>query len=98
VGGVLKAGDLVDVMAVVNPGKSTTLGDGPPPMPVVLGRDVLVVGLRSDQGTSVDDTDPTTNSGNNKVASVLLAVPQSDETVYSAATASSTFVLALSTD
>jgi hypothetical protein len=32
------------------------------------------------------------------VASVLLAVPQSDETVYSAATASSTFVLALSTD
>jgi Flp pilus assembly protein CpaB len=98
VGGVLKAGDLVDVMAVANPSKSIALGDGPALTPVVLGRDVLVVGLRTDQGTSLDDGDSAMNGGNNKPGSVLLAVPESEETTYSAATAGSTFVLALSTD
>ena len=63
-----------------------------------LGHDVLVLGLRTDQGSQVDQTDHGLNAGNSKPASVLLAIPQSEETTYAAASADSTFVLTLSTD
>jgi pilus assembly protein CpaB len=98
VGGVLKPGDLVDVMAIPNPTKAAALADESPPPPVMIGKDVLVLGLRTDQGSQVDQTDHGLSLGNSKPASVLLAIPQTEETTYSAAIADSTFVLALSTD
>jgi Flp pilus assembly protein CpaB len=98
VGGVLKPGDMVDVMAIPSAPKAATLNDEPPPAPVMLGKDVLVIGLRTDQGTSVDSADRGLNAGTNRPAAVLLAIPQIDEAAYSAAIADSTFVLTLSTE
>jgi pilus assembly protein CpaB len=98
VGGVLKPGDRVDVMAIPNPSKAVSLADEPAPAPVMIGKDVLVIGLRTDQGTQVDQADHGLNAGNSKPGSVLLAIAQAEESVYSAAIASSSFVLALSTD
>jgi pilus assembly protein CpaB len=98
VGGVLKPGDRVDVMAIPNPSKVASLVDESALTPVIIGKDVLVIGLRTDQGTEVDETDHGLNLGNSKPGSVLLAIPQTDEAAYSAAIADSSFVLALSTD
>jgi len=98
VGGVLKPGDRVDVMAIPNPTKAATLADEAAPVPVMIGKNVLVIGLRTDQGTQVDQADHGLNMGNTKPASVLLAIAQTEESVYSSAIASSSFVLALSTD
>ena len=98
VGGVLKPGDRVDVIAIPNPGKSATLLDEAAPTPIMLGKDVLVIALRTDQGTQVEQADHGLSAGSSKPASVLLAIAQTEESVYSAAIASSTFVLALSTD
>jgi len=98
VGGVLKPGDRVDVMAVASVTKATTLADQPLPAPIMLGKDVLVIGLRTEQGTPVDQVEHGINTGGSKLASILLAIPQTDEEIYSAAIASSTFVLTLSTD
>jgi hypothetical protein len=67
-------------------------------VPVMLGKNVLVIGLRTDQGTQVDQADHGLNMGNTKPASVLLAIAQTEESAYSSAIASSSFVLALSTD
>ena len=100
VGGVLKPGDRVDVMAIPNPSKAATLADqsAPAPPPVMMGRDVLVIGLRTDQGTQVDPADHGLNVGNSKPGSVLVAIPQAEESAYSAAIAAASFVLALSID
>ena len=98
VGGALKAGDLVDVMAIPNPTKGTALVDEPVPAPIVIGQAVLVLGLRTDQGTQVEPTDHGLNVATSKPASVLLAIPEAEETTYSAAIAGSSFVLALTTD
>ena len=98
VGGVLKPGDRVDVMAIPNPGKTVTLLEEPAPAPILIGKDVLVIALRTDQGTPVDQADHGLNAGNSKPASVLVAIAPTEESVYAAAIASSTFVLALSTD
>jgi Flp pilus assembly protein CpaB len=96
VGGVLKAGDRVDVMAIPNPTKTNLTGDLLPVAPVTIGVNVLVLGMRTDQGTQVDQS--TIGTSGDKPSSVLLAIPAIDEATYSAAIASSTFVLALSTD
>ena len=98
VGGVLKPGDRVDVMAIPNPSKAATLVDEPGPAPVMLGRNVLVIALRTEQGTQVDQADHGLSVGSSKPGSVLLAIAQTDEAIYSAAIASSSFILALSTD
>lgn len=98
VGGVLMAGDRVDVIAIPTPGKGTMTIDEPAALPVTIGRDVLVLGLRTDQGTQVDTAAHGLNVGTDKASSVLLAIAQPDEGTYAAALASSTFVLALSTD
>src|SRR2546423_275364 len=98
VGGVLKPGDRVDVMAIQNPSKAATLVDDSMSSPVMIGKDVLVIGLRTEQGTQVDQADHGLNVSNSKPGSVLVAIPQQDESVYSAAIAASSFVLALSTD
>jgi len=98
VGGVLKPGDRVDVMAIAGGAKVTTLLDQPLPTPILLGKDVLVIGLRTEQGTPVDQAEHGINTGGGKLASILLAISQTDEETYSAAIANSTFVLTLSTD
>src|SRR5205823_13788747 len=98
VGGALKPGDRVDVMAIAGGTKATTLADQPLATPVLLGKDVLVIGLRTEQGTPVDQAEHGLSAGPSKLASILLAIPQNDEESYSAAMASSTFVLTLSTD
>ncbi len=98
VGGALKPGDLVDVIAIPNPLKSAG-GVDELTVPEVIGRRVLVLGLRTDQGT---DLDATPSKGlaftTSKVASVLLAIGERDEARYSSALGSSTFFLALRTD
>jgi hypothetical protein len=63
-----------------------------------IGHDVLVVGLRTEQGTAFDRSDPSINATEAKPSSVLLAIPEGDEGRYSGAMATSTFLLALSTD
>ena len=98
VGGALKPGDRVDVMAIAGGTKATTLADQPLATPMLLGKDVLVIGLRTEQGTPVDQAEHGLSAGTSKLASILLAIPQNDEESYSAAMASSTFVLTLSTD
>lgn len=98
VGGAIKPGDLVDVLAIPNPAKGASLIDAPTSPPVILGKDVMVIGVRSEDGTPIAAGDPTPNSGSSRPASVLLAIPASDEISYSAAIASSSFVLTLSTD
>jgi Flp pilus assembly protein CpaB len=97
VGGVLKPGDRVDVMAIPNPLRQISLVDQSAPAPVMIGKNILVVGIRTDQGTAVDQPDRGVNIGS-KPASVLLAIPQSEESTYSAAIVAASFVLALSTD
>jgi len=98
VGGALKPGDRVDVMAIPNPSKLASLVDESAPAPIMIGKDVLVIGLRTDQGTDVDGLDHGVNVGNGKPATVLLAIPEIEESTYSAAIAADSFVLALSTD
>jgi Flp pilus assembly protein CpaB len=98
VGGVLKAGDRVDVISIAGTSRATRGLDLPGATPVMLGVNVLVVGLRTEQGAPLDQADHGIAASTAKPASVLLAIPQADEATYSAAIVSSTFVLALSTD
>jgi Flp pilus assembly protein CpaB len=98
VGGTLKPGDSVDVIAIPNSGKGTAvLDDGAGPAEVV-GRRVIVVGLRTEQGQELDSTSRGVGLGSSKAGSVLLAIPERDEGKYSAALVNSTFFLALVTD
>ena len=96
VGGALKPGDRVDVIAIPNQLKSATVDVGNAG-PETLGRGVLVVGMRTDQGTPYPTSDPS-NVVSSKPGSILIAIPEADEARYSAAVASSSFLLALSTD
>ena len=98
VGGALKPGDLVDVIAIPAQLKAGLTADEHAPPNQTIGRDVLVVGLRTEQGTAFDRADPTINATGTKPSSVLLAIPESDEGRYSGAMSTSTFLLALSTD
>ena len=97
VGGALRAGDLVDVVAIPNSIK-TTGPDDVTMAPAVIGHRVLVLGLRTEQGTEVAASDDLLNTGTNKAASMLLAIPAQDESKYSIAVSTSTFFFALATD
>jgi Flp pilus assembly protein CpaB len=95
-GGVLRPGDLVDVIAVA---KNQAPGATPAPA-VTLGKRVLVLGIRTDQGQALDGgggsgTVRGLNFSSNRIASVVLAVAPEDEERYAAATAVSTFSLVL---
>lgn len=96
VGGVLKPGDRVDVMTIPNVSRQISAVDQSAP-PAMIGKNILVIGVRTDQGTDVSQIDHGVNVGS-KPASVLLAIPQTEETTYSAAIVAGSFVLALSTD
>lgn len=97
VGGVLKPGDRVDVMAIPNPSRQLSPGDQSASAPVMIGKNILVIGIRTEQGTEVDQADHGVNIGS-KPASVLLAIAETEETTYAAAVVAASFVLALSTD
>jgi Flp pilus assembly protein CpaB len=120
VGGALRPGDYVDVLAMpppLSPGvqrppaapvQTPALtgaaigsgGQGPSPAELV-GRHVLVVGLRSDQGAAIEEPAPGgrgLNFASTKVGSLLLAIPPQDTTRYLAAASASTFFIALSLD
>jgi len=104
VGGMLSPGDHVDVYAtplagrqaqdVYSSGTSGTSGT------VVLGTDLLVLQLRSDQGqpldSSADQSVHGLNFGAGKLGSVVIAVPADEVTRYATAAATDTIYLALS--
>jgi len=101
VGGMLSPGDHVDVYATPLAGRqaqevysSGTSGT------VVLGTDLLVLQLRSDQGqpldSSADQSVHGLNFGAGKLGSVVIAVPADEVTRYAAAAATDTIYLALS--
>lgn len=97
VGGALAPGDLVDVIAVPDTGKGPPLAGLDPAGNTVLGQRVLVLGLRTDQGAALEPDSRSALTGSSRVASVLLAIPESDEQRYAAAMGVDTFVLTLVT-
>lgn len=115
VGGMLAPGDHVDVYATPLPGHQASdttgstsrtpaselgatraSGDGT----LLLGSDLLVLQLRSDQGQPLDGTTDQSvhglNFGAGKLGSVVIAVPAGDVSRYASAAASDTIYLALS--
>jgi Flp pilus assembly protein CpaB len=95
-GGVLRPGDLVDVLAVA---KNQAPGASPAPA-TMLGKRVLVLGMRTDQGQALDvsggsGTVRGLNFSSNRIASVVLAVAPEDEERYAAAAAVSNFTVVL---
>jgi Flp pilus assembly protein CpaB len=95
-GGVLRPGDFVDVIAVT---KNQAPGATPAPA-VTLGRRVLVLGIRTDQGQALDGGNGSgtvrgLTFSSNRIGSVVLAVAPEDEEKYAAASAGSTFNLVL---
>ena len=97
VGGALAPGDLVDVIAVPDPGKGSPATGLDPAGNTVLGQRVLVIGLRTDQGTPLEADPSSPPTGTARLGSVLLAIPDSDEQRYAAAIGADTFVLTLVT-
>ncbi|MEA2645714.1 MAG: hypothetical protein QOE92_797 [Chloroflexota bacterium] len=96
VGGVLRAGDFVDILAVA---KNQAPGASPAPA-ITLGRRVLVLGLRTEQGQALDASGGTgsvrgLNFSNSKIASIVLAVAPEDQARYAAASATSSFTVVL---
>jgi Flp pilus assembly protein CpaB len=106
VGGMLTSGDHVDVYATPatgrqqgTPATGAVPGDGGA---TLIGRDVLVLQLRSDQGQALDSpaggsagTVHGLNFGSGKLGSVVLAIPGGDVDRYAAAASSMTIYLAL---
>jgi Flp pilus assembly protein CpaB len=102
VGGLLGPGDRVDVFvtpggAARSAGVSTTSGD--PETATLIGSDVLVLQLRSDQGLLMSAGDAEEGrglgAGAARLGSVVLAVPASEAWRYAAAAAGGTLYLAL---
>jgi Flp pilus assembly protein CpaB len=111
VGGMLAPGDHVDVYATPLPGHQSETSTGSAPRSsagysatdsdtVVLGTDLLVLQLRSDQGQPLDSTaDQSVHGldfGAGKLGSVVIAVPAEDVARYASAAASDAIYLALS--
>jgi len=107
VGGMLAPGDQVDVYATPLAGHASGTsstdsvdGGGDGTAATLLGHDLLVLQLRSDQGQPLDDGSDQSvhglNFGAGKLGSVVIAVPQSDVARFAAAAASDSIYLALS--
>ncbi|HEX3607198.1 MAG TPA: Flp pilus assembly protein CpaB [Candidatus Dormibacteraeota bacterium] len=97
VGGLLSPGDRVDVF--VTPAGAHPGGADPAAAAGLLGSDVLVLQLRSDQGqvmpTSGADDAHGIGAGVARLGSVVLAVPAEETARYAAAAASGAVYLAL---
>jgi Flp pilus assembly protein CpaB len=91
VGAALAPGDRVDVLAI--PAASRLAADEQPPSQLI-GRNLLVVSLRTEQGQAIDGNARDT-TGVQKLGSVVLAVPAADEPRYASAMTGSSFFLAL---
>jgi Flp pilus assembly protein CpaB len=97
VGGALRPGDYVDVLVVA---KNQLAGATPQPANI-LGKHVLVLGLRTDQGQALDTSGGSAgtvrglNFGNQRLASIVLAVDPDDEARYVGAEAVDTFSVVL---
>jgi Flp pilus assembly protein CpaB len=113
VGGMLSPGDHVDVYATPLPGHNggsaaastrdstpVTRDTAPGDATVVLGHDLLVLQLRSDQGQPLDaNADQSVhglNFGAGKLGSVVIAVPADEVARFASAAASDSIYLALS--
>lgn len=93
-GGALRPGDYADVLAVP---KNQASGASPAAA-VTLGRHVLVLGLRTDQGQPLEAPGGAArglNFSGSRIASVVLAVASVDEAIYAAAEPVSTFTVVL---
>jgi pilus assembly protein CpaB len=104
VGGLLGPGDRVDVFvtppaAARSGGASSPAGGADPAAATLLGSDVLVLQLRTDQGQVMTGGEPEQlrglGGGVAKLGSVVLAVPASESGRYAAAAASGALYLAL---
>jgi Flp pilus assembly protein CpaB len=109
VGGMLAPGDHVDVYATPLAGHQstgTTLSSAPRPIgtdagdgTTVLGRDLLVLQLRSEQGQPLEATTDQSvhglNFGVGKLGSVVIAVPAEEVSRYASAASSDSIYLAL---
>jgi len=112
VGGMLSPGDHVDVYATPNGQAGTNTGSAPQvstgtpgdaPVTQLIGQDLLVLELRSDQGQALDTgTGSSSNNvhglnfGSTKLGSVVVAVPQSQAIQFAAAASTDTMYVALS--
>ena len=107
VGGILQPGDHVDVYATPllstqGSGSITTAdSNGSGSAAELIGSDVLVIELRSDQGQSMQASNDSSsvhglNFGVGKLGSVVLAVPTADVAKYAAATSVDNIYLAMS--
>lgn len=115
VGGMIAPGDRVDVYetplpghesttqataaAAVPPGSAQSAAAIGPAAATKLGSEVLVLELRSDQGTPLDaqssDSVHGLDFGSGKLGSVVLAVPEDEVPAFAAAVAGGTLYLAL---
>jgi pilus assembly protein CpaB len=108
VGGVLAPGDHVDVYETPGTaGTAETLAaggdrDGGPAVATLLGRDVVVLQLRSEQGQALDGVDAGSTHGlagaAPRLGSVVLAVPADEVGRYATAAARGVLYLALRMD
>jgi Flp pilus assembly protein CpaB len=112
VGGMLSPGDHVDVYATPNgqagsnatsSSQSGSVAPGFAPITDLIGQDLLVLQLRSDQGQALDTQANTTstnvhglNFGSTKLGSVVVAVPQAEAIQFAAAASADTMYVALS--
>ncbi|HXA27719.1 MAG TPA: Flp pilus assembly protein CpaB [Candidatus Angelobacter sp.] len=109
VGGMLSPGDHVDVYATplaghgaanAQAGANSGSLDAASPAAAVLGRDLLVLQLRTDQGQPLDGSADQSvhglNFGAGKLGSVVIAVPADDVPRFASAAASDSIFLALS--
>src|SRR5260370_10737615 len=78
VGGVLKPGDPVDVMAIPNPSRQISPVDQSAPAPVMIGQNILGIGIRTEQGTQVEQADHGVNI-RSQPPSLLLPIPSTEE-------------------
>jgi Flp pilus assembly protein CpaB len=112
VGGMLAPGDHVDVYATptgqpnstaTSTSQVNTAGPGDATPTQVIGQDLLVLQLRSDQGQPLDTSSSAgtnnvhgLNFGSTKLGSVVVAVPQSQAIQFAAAASADTMYVALS--
>ncbi|HEV3230749.1 MAG TPA: Flp pilus assembly protein CpaB [Candidatus Dormibacteraeota bacterium] len=95
VGGAVRPGDHVDVLAVA---RNQAPGASPAPA-ALLGSHVLVLGLRTDTGQPLDLATGATGRGldfaSARIGSILIAVSGDDESRYATASATSSFTVVL---
>ncbi len=99
VGGALRPGARVDVVAVPNALKALVSGHADSPSAVVLGQGLVVLTIRTPEGEPLTDAPESDRGGiviPPKLGSVVVAIPAARLAEFAEAALSSTFYLALS--